>query len=266
MTALRNLQNYVREQLPFGTRTPVGIDGYRTFALVENATTLTTEVPISYLEDGSNATDHLIKRPISISITISVGDLVETLSPINVAQLRAQATLGRITKYAPTPTRLGSLRESLAQAGNAVRAINAGLEDAVQFINETPLQDFINPEGRGAGLLGIKQPSLQDQFRDKILEIYETKRLIGISINSVPLTNMALTSVVIRQDNQTTDSKFIIEAQQVMITDTVVSEINNLPNASNGTGGKTASTAEKSAQTGRALTSGQTQNVNRALA
>ena len=82
----------------------INIGGFTAGVRIEESIILESEVPDSPLENGSVASDHMINKPVIISITGVIGDI--DLKPVPVVDIvaRANQNLGAISVLIPPRT------------------------------------------------------------------------------------------------------------------------------------------------------------------
>jgi hypothetical protein len=241
MTFIADYSNEFAKKAGFGNKTPVGIGGFTAYATINSDFKLESEVPTSHLEDGSFANDHVVLKPITISMQISVADVFIKASIIREYYAKVFAEIGNVTKYLPDRTnaqlaKVASFTESVA---NTARKIDTAIQDGQQV-----LQNF--------GL--FEDDPLRKQFIDAVTKIHATKQLINLEVAYNVIPNMRLTSISIQQDNETEEVRCSIQAQEVRFASTFTESYNQyFQRPSEGTGGKTEGISNKGKQAGKTV-------------
>jgi len=84
----------------------IGIGGFTALVRVNESTSLTSQAPTIYLEDGSFAQDHIILDPMVLTIDGDVSEIHIKQSAFSEEQSRINANVGVIAQYLPSKTQM----------------------------------------------------------------------------------------------------------------------------------------------------------------
>ena len=187
----------------------IGVGGFTAMVRVRETYKLSAEVPVSPVENGSFANDHIILKPLTLTIEGSVSDVIRRASPPIRQLVRLEAEIGNITsQYAPARTvaQLSRVAALVNDVTDAVRAIDnraaTGAQAAAFFGNQD--SDSKTP---------------QEQFLDVIEAYHFARSLIAIDMPFRRHGNMVVTAFTKSTDNQTDETTFSIEAQQLQFAE-----------------------------------------------
>lgn len=218
----------------------VGIGGFTLLATVRRSFSLTSRAPVNYVEDGSNASDHIVLDPLVLTIEGNVSDIHIRPNPLIELQRRISSQIGVITKYLPlrTQSELSQINSIVNDATNAVRKVNAVIDDG-----RNAWEFFGNKDSESKGLV--------EQFIDFIESVHYGKQLINIEMPFRTHDNMRITSSTVDTDNQSNAISFAITAQKFRFFETELAELTDFfPAASIGIGGQDKGEKDKGTQTG----------------
>lgn len=196
--------------------TKVGIGGFTMFARVRNRYSYTSEVPTTYLEDGSSVEDHIILNPITLSIEGDVSDVYvspeDAVPPAPVVPSFA----GRITAFLPsrTQSQIQKANGILTDVRNAISAADEILDAGAQVLS-------LLGSGSSAG------KSVQESFIDTMESLHFGRQLVDIEMPFRTFKNMRV-QCEISTDNQSKKITFKIDATEVRIADQALSSIGSL--------------------------------------
>ena len=214
------------------------IAGFGLYARVSDSLTMTADVPVSVLEDGTFVKDHIINQPINLVIQGEVSDVFERRRPLPPPTLtRASRLIQRISPF--TPARTQSQFQRIIGIGQQIdRTVQ--LLDKAESIGE---QAYELIKG-GRTSKGIRQ-----EFQEYIEAIYLGKQLIDIEMRYKRYERMVITSVVFETDNQTDATSFTINAQEVRFAQTkfIDNDVFKIPSAE--ASAQTESETDKGPQT-----------------
>lgn len=236
---MANVQDYINRRL--GESTPkqeVGIGGFTALVRTSERYSLSADAPITPVEDGSYVNDHVILKPLIISIEGDISDLTLRASPAVRKLQRLQAEIGNVaSQYAPVRTAMQiSLADSLANdAADAIRSLDNLIDTGDQ------IRDYFgNHDDESKGWREI--------FLD-IMEAYRNaKQVISIDMPYRRCDNMIITSIVLSHDNEIDSTGFAIEAQQIEFADLLYIKT---PKRSPGLKGQTDKPVSKGTQAGK---------------
>ena len=120
-----------------GDKVPVGIGGFTLFARVADSFKLESEVPGTAVESGKEQHDHIILKPLTLTITGSVADIMLLANPAIAAIQSAQAEASNVASQYLGPQTQAQLQQLSAlanQAADAVRALNNLLDTGTQLL------------------------------------------------------------------------------------------------------------------------------------
>jgi hypothetical protein len=246
-----NARDYIEGAFKDNAQNEIGINGFTMLARVSERVTQTSDMPTTYLEDGSHANDHIIINPTAISIEGNISDLHVGLSPAVSAVRRAQEQAGNVLQYLPerTQTQASKVSGLLADFSSAVERVDA----------------VLNTGQRVGGYLGLTDPDIKgniENFIDMLNSVQNSKALISIEMPHRTLDLMCITSIELTRDNQQNAMTFKIDAQQFRFAKTkLVAVAAKNPSAS--TGGQTDGVKDKGIQAGKKVEkSGLTQIID----
>jgi hypothetical protein len=215
----------------------VGIGGFTTWVRVRDSYKLESEAPTSPVEDGSFVNDHIIRKPMTLTIEGSVADVHLRRTPPAPQLTRALAEVGNVTsQYAParTQSQLSVIAAQANELTDAARAVDNLVDTGEQLLDL-----FGNKDG--------ESKSIQEQFIDAMEAIYYASTVIDIDMQFRRHTNMVVLSFVASTDNQTDETTFTIEAQRLEFSEL---ETVNISKPAAGTGGQLDAPVDKGTQSG----------------
>lgn len=216
----------------------IGIGGFTAFARVRDSYKLAADAPIIPVENGSFVNDHIIRKPVTLSIEGDVSDIHIRRSPAVQQQIRDLAELGNLTaQFAPSRTQaqLSKIAALANDIDNAIARVDSVLAAGAQAANYLGNQDT-----------GSKPP--QEMFLDTVEAYYFAGSLISIDMPYRRHDNMVITSFTSTTDNEGNSTGFTLEAQQLQLVDL---QFVQLKKPAGGTGGQLAKPADKGAQEGK---------------
>lgn len=235
---MANVSDFLSRQQPQQSGQEVGIGGFTVFARVSDSYKLTADAPDIYLEDGTAISDHIILKPLSITITGDVSDVHVRRDPIISGLVRALAEIGNVSSQYASPAtqsqiaRVASLINTINDTINAAgAAIDAGTQ-AIEFFGNADAQT----------------KSTQEKFLDAMEAIHFGKQLIDIDMPFRRHTNMVITAFTSSTDNEADSTTFTIEAKKVSFTGLQYVEVEQ---PAPGVGGQLDKEAAKGSQEGK---------------
>lgn len=233
------VSDFLNAQLGQDSQTRIGIAGFTTFARVRNVFSYTSEVPTTFLEDGSSVEDTIILNPVTLTIEGDVADVYQEETALQELINTVASSAGTITAYLPerTQSQQQTVVGILADVGNAIDAAD----------------ELLAAGGQVAALFGSGQAqgkSLQEAFIDTIESLHFGKQLVDIEMPFRTFSNMRI-QCEITVDNQTKKTSFKIDATEVRTADQAVSSISSLiTNPSPAINGQGQSQTDKGVQEG----------------
>ena len=181
----------------------IGIGGFKLFARVSEAVTYKSTVPAQFLEDGSSVADDIIRDPITISISGTVGDQHIELVELPPLVQAAQDALGKISVLLPTRTQ---------SQLNKIKSVGVGIMDAVDTVDK-----YIDAGKSAYNLVsgGETSKPLREKFLDFIEAVYFGNQLIDIDVAFRTHTSMAITSLEVRTDSKINQTNFELTLSKV---------------------------------------------------
>lgn len=220
------------------TTQEIGIGGFTFFARVRDSYKLSADSPVIPVENGSFVNDHIIRKPIMLSIEGDVSDLHVRANPTIRQFQRLQAEVGNLTsQYAPawTQVQLSQVSALANDLADAVRSADALLDAGEQAIDFFGNRDTV-------------EKGLQEKFLDAMEAIYFGGQLIAIDMPYRRHENMVITSFTASTDNEGNSTGFTIEAQQLQFADLQFVELRK---PAKGTNRQTEKKVDKGAQEGK---------------
>lgn len=231
------IQDYIDQQLGDPQEKEIGIGGFTALVRVSEQYKLTAEVPNTPVEDGSFVNDHIILKPVVLSISGDVSDVHLRASLAISALTSVQAEIGNVVaQYAPERT-----QAQLAQ----VNALANDVTDAIQRVD-----NLIDTGSQVLDLFGnqdTETKGLQEQFLDAMESLYNGKQAITIDMPFRSHKNMVITSLAIAYDNEIDATSFSMEASQIRLAELQFTEVGT-PSA--GLGGQTDALVDSGTQEG----------------
>lgn len=218
----------------------VGIGSFTMLVRVKEKYTLEADAPDTVVEDGSSIHDHIILKPLRISIEGDVSDVHRRGEPVLEVTRAAQREIGNITsQYAParTQAQLSKVSALTNDVLDAARRVDAALDAGAQI-------------GRLFGNQDPDSGGLQEKFLNHIEALYSGKHLIDIDMPYRSLKGMVITSFVSTTNNETGSTSFTLEAKKLQLAELQFAQIEK---PASGTNGQTASQSDKGPQAGKQL-------------
>ncbi|MBL4759601.1 MAG: hypothetical protein JKY80_01940 [Mariprofundaceae bacterium] len=191
------------------------------------------------MEDGSLIHDHIILKPLTISIEGDVSDVHLRASPLIKQFQTKSAEIGNLTSiFAPSQTQsqLSIVAGLATSALDAVNLLDNLLDKGDQIFDMFGNRDTTNK-------------SNQKKFLHYMEAAHVGRQLIDIDMPFKKRQNMRITSFTLSTDNQTDATTFTLEAEKMNFAKLIYAEATKKPAA--GTGGQTDSEKDKGAQEGK---------------
>lgn len=223
-------------------QTKVGIAGFTLLARVRNTYAFTSEVPTTYLEDGSSVEDHIILNPVPITIEGRVADVFVQQSFTEAVSSVAASTAGAIGVFAPerTSTMLQKVGSLAASANDALAKIDSLIGAGVQVAS------FL-------GVISTEGKTLREKFVDTMESLHFGLQVVDIEMPYRTFKNMRI-NVTFDTDNVDDALNFKIEAVQVRTAEQALSSAGSLlPDPSPALNGQAQTEADKGVQEGASV-------------
>ena len=231
------VQDYLDQQLDDPLDKEIGIGGFTALVRISEQYKLTAEVPSTPVEDGSFVNDHIILKPLVLSISGDVSDVHLRASLATSALTSVQAEIGNVvSQYAPART-----QAQLAQ----VNALVNDVTDAIQRVD-----NLLDTGSQVLDLFGnqdTETKGIQEQFLDAMESLHKGRQAITIDMPFRSHKNMVITSLAITYDNEIDSTGFSLEATQIILAELQFAETGT-PSA--GLGGQTDALVDGGTQEG----------------
>lgn len=236
---------FVKNRIPDVNKTSdkelVLIGGFTALCYTNDSTTLSSDVPDHFLEDGSVSADHIIKNPIILDISGNASDIfISRLTDITLAK-RLDSSAGIISRYTGFKTN-GQI--------NQIRALGLTVLDAFNKVEQA-----IDDGQSLFGMFGSSNSSKPDSqwFYLYMENLYETKTPIKIEVQYRVFKNMVVTNFSrVRVVNFANGFNWTISAKQIRFEE--IEEIYTGPLSrflSQGINGQGGASSENGVQAGK---------------
>ena len=234
------VQSFLERNLANAPTKEIGIGSFTALVRTRERYNLSADAPTTPVEDGSFVNDHIILKPLTLSIEGDVSDVHLRASPAIRDFARAQAEIGNVTsQYAPARTQ-AQLQKAATLANDAADAIRQ--LDNLLATGDQALDYFGNKDDASK--------SLQEQFLDVMEALHTGKQAFTIEMPYRQHNNMVITSLSVSYDNEIDSTTFALEAQQIKYAELQFAEITT---PAPGTGGQLEERADKGTQEGAAV-------------
>jgi hypothetical protein len=236
------IRDFINGQFKNDELETVGIGGFTTAARVRQSINKARRVPSTPVENGSYVNDHIIRDPVTISITGQISNVFQLPSPAFKALVDAQANIGLISQYAParTQSQIQKVNSLVIDVANTIDRVDAVIDSAQRF-------------AQYVGFTGNEGKTNIERFIDFMDSVYNSDVLISIDAPFRTYTNMAVTLWAPVQGVETDSLDFTIEATEFRFAQTIFSEISGAPAPARNTKGQTQSVTDKGVQDGEAV-------------
>ncbi len=219
----------------------VGIGGFILKANVSETSAFTSTVPVSHLEDGSEASDHIILNPTTLSITGRVSEIIRQDSKFDKLLKRAENTVAVIGIYLPA--------KNVAQ----IQKGNALISDVADKISE--INRMIDDGEQIATFAGLTNPadsskSIPEAFLDTMESLHLGLQLVSINMPFRIYSNMRIDSCSLTRTNKSNALLYDIAATQVRFVETQSIAVIHVKNPTNNLKGQTENKSNEGTQTG----------------
>ena len=234
--------DYIDRQLSTPKKEEVGIGGFTALVRVSESYNLSADVPSTPVESGAIVNDHIIRKPLTLSISGDVSDLYKKPSETIRQFQKSQAEIGNVTsQYAPSRTQ--------AQLSKA----NSLANDAVDALRR--IDNLIDTGNQAADLFGNRDSDTkggQEAFLDAMESYYFSGTPLSVDMPYRRHDMMVITSLTSSYDNKTNSTTFSIDLQKIVLAELEFAE---LTKPSIGTGGQLDKESKKGAQAGKKVES-----------
>lgn len=203
--------DYLNRQLPTTPTQEIGIGGFTALVRTRERYKLAADVPVTPVEDGSYVNDHIIRKPLTITIEGDVSDVHVRPAPLTQYETRALAEIGNIAAQfglSQTSVQTAKIAALANDATAALRQIDARLDAGTQ----------------AWGYLGLTDTTakpVREQFLDAIEAYHRTGVTLSIDMPYRHLDNMVITAFTSATDNMVDATTFTLEAQKLQYADLV---------------------------------------------
>jgi len=230
--------DYVDRYRPDTPGKEIGIGDFTALVRVSETYKLTADAPATPVEDGSFVNDHIILKPITLSIAGSVSDVHVRRNPLVRDFIRAQAEIGNLTSQYGSPRTQSQLNKVSALANDAADAFRQ--LDALVAAGEQAASFFGNKDPAGK--------TLREQFLDAMEALYFGQQAFTIDMPYRQHKNMTISSFTFNTDNETAETTFTLEATQLRYAELRVVTV--VPAPASGAGGQLDGETDQGAQEG----------------
>ena len=248
MASVREFLNRRQTETP---KEAVGIGGFTAFARVRDTYELSADVPDVPVEDGSQVHDHIILKPVILTIEGNVSDVHARAIPETTERQIEFATIGDFTsqygleRTSAQLSRVAALENDINDAQRRAQ----GLVDAGQQIT------------RLFGNRAVGSKGLQERFLDEMEGLYYGRQLFAIDMPNRRHDNMVITRLQINTDNQTGSTSFTLDVKQITLAELQFVRTKAAP----GTGGQLEDQADKGVQEGEEVEQSALSSISEAL-
>jgi hypothetical protein len=207
------IRDFINGQFRDDETEEIGIGGFTTAARLRENVKRSREVPTTFLEDGTQLSDHIIRNPLVISIQGEVSDVYRRPSPVLQRIRETEAVVGAVALYAPARTQ-AQLSRVAALTGD-VQALIDRADQAIETGQNV---------ARFLGFTGDEGKTNIERFIDFIEGAHYSNALIRIDAPFRTYRNMAITLLDYERDNTTNSVRFNLEAQEVRVAETIFVE------------------------------------------
>jgi len=235
---MARIQDFIDRQYGEPQKQEVGIGGFTALVRVSESYKLTSEVPTTPVEDGSFINDHIILKPLTLTISGDVSDIHLRESPTIRRITRTQAEIGNLTAI------YGSQRTQ-----SQIQATNALINEAADAVRR--LDDLLDRGEQALNYFGNRDTTtkpLQEQFIDAMEALHYGKQIIAIDMPYRRHPSMVITAVTSNYDNETDSTTFTIEAQAIHFAELQFVKVTT---PAPGLNGQTQQEQDKGAQEGK---------------
>jgi hypothetical protein len=184
--------------------------------------TMTAEATDHYTEDGSFLTDHIVLKPIQITLSGFVGNLVYRVPQKGTVEYAADQATSRLLAV---NSYLGPLTQGATQIAAAVTSQVSYIANQVNALKKkaSNVVDFFKN-----GLSGNKEPDLQTVAYHELKALWKSKQIVSLQTYWEFFPTMAIVSITAQHDDATDDytdiSVTLKELRLVNIETTKVNE------------------------------------------
>lgn len=233
------IRDFINGQFRDDETEEVGIGGFTTAAKLTETVKRSREVPATFLEDGTQLSDHIIRNPLVISIQGEISNVFVRPSPVLARIRETEAVVGAAALYAPARTQ--AQLSKVASLTGDVQALIDRADQAIQSAQNV---------GEFLGFTGDEGKTNIERFIDFVEGAHYSDALIRIDAPFRTYRNMAITLLDYERDSTTDSLRFTIEAKEVRVAETVFVEVAAAQNPAPGNNGQQEGESEKGVQEG----------------
>lgn len=183
---------------------PIGIGGFRAYAIVNEGVSGTRQLPTSVLENGGYANDHVIIEAIMLDISIEIADTFVELGDAPPEDAPVENTSGSIMQFVPAGTPAQAQR--MERVTKAIDMLKGG----PRVVNKAEAnRDVYNANAKSS----VK--THRENFVQFLHDMYNSDGIISIETQQKTFDNMALKSFNTVTDNQRKSIRCDMQFQQL---------------------------------------------------
>jgi len=237
------IRDFINGQFKDDETEEVGIGGFTTAARLRENVKRTRDIPTTFLEDGTQLSDHIIRNPLSMSIEGVVSNVYRRSSPLLERIRETEAVVGAVGLYLPART-----QSQLSRLAGLTADVQGLIDRADQLLKtRQTVADFL-------GFTGSEGKTNVERFIDFIEGAFYSDVLIRIDAPFRTYRNMALTSIDHTRDSTTDSLKFNLEVREVRIAESIFVK-RAAANPASGNKGQQESETDKGVQEGEEVSS-----------
>ncbi len=201
---ISNANDFVKLFEP-SSKVKIGIGGYDLDVRLKEEVLQEADVPEFPVEDGSVLQDHIIIKPVTITITGDVSDIHirPTFNKFSGVLSRLDSLTDTASVYLP-----GKTSSQLRKIRNIANKVNADVRGFQNLLN------------RGASLFDLvdDNPTSNTQdFYDKLSTAYKTRQAISVTTPFRTYSNMVIISLTTTTDNEATSLGYEVKFKEIKI-------------------------------------------------
>ena len=241
---MARVSDYLNRLVPTAPDQEIGIGAFVALVRVRERYALTADAPVTPVEDGSFVNDHVILKPLTLTIEGDVSEVHLRASPLSRVLGREGALIANTAaQYLPpmTTVQIAKAAALAVDVADQIRGLDAALDRGEQILDYFGNRD-------------ASSKSIQEQFLDAVEGWHYGKQLITIDMPNRTHANMVIVSFQADKDNVSDSTSFTIQAQQLQFATTQLVEV-AARNPSAGLGGQGAPAVDKGVQEGKPVES-----------
>ena len=237
---MASIEQYLNRRLQGPPKEEIGIGGFTTLVRITERYNLSAEAPSTPVEDGSYVNDHIILKPLVLSLTGDVSDVHLRSSPLVSGLRDVTRTIGDLSaQFLPawTQSQLSRINALANDTLDAVRRIDSAMQSGQTLLNYF------------SGNRDAESASLQQQFVTAMESLFFGRQVFPVDMPFRRHENMMITNLVLDYDNQTDATKFSLDLQQIQFVESRYAAVESIQPAA-GTNGQTNGVSAQGAQAG----------------